>query len=1095
MAEAPITTEFQAVLSAVEPAARFVPGRALRRAIRLSRDQGTFRPRAIHDRCWWVNRDQLFQLLTPAELDLSPSEPAADLLLIPRPQPTSDEASLTALRRVLFHAAIDREFDLALRQRRLTPELIDRVRSEIGPTDWIAIRHVLEEQHLIDQSDDDTVVLREFIALGLELLRFVPSQWDVFFPGIARDGAWFAIANSSIDIDRINSRFGTEKSPIASKAAPRTPTMRATRTTLPAPAAINSWVHRGNDLKAAVLLTRAGDSAGIRYLDRLVHRLIELLGDEAAAEATWRQALLPLLEPASIGDWPVERRLLYEVQRACLAVSRTTFAVDLLEWMRSLGRRPIRRPLSKTKWLEAGRRFRAALAYADQLTSEPQDRHVLIALLSGALHLTESRAREELRPDIESVLDEVGLASPSVAERLARAKLVEELLDAAIARGFLRIGDLRDAIARNRVKLNDLQGPTEFLRGDPIIRANAKLTVRMDGVYRRGEVYMRLLQRGCSLFFGTPIGRALSLYLLLPFGGAFILLEAIGHLYEAADGIVNWLSGWTTTVNSMGLLGGGMARTLVDNPTLEPGGTSWKWVVGVGLFLELVLHWPTFRRGLGQVARFVFVQAPRAIRKSPLIHRLVHNRFTRFFRRFLLLPLAAGSTAALASNIAGADADSVVLVGAGSALLAGTFFRTALGREIEDRFDETMERVWRVVSVNFAVGVLTLILQFFHGIFEAMDRGIHAVDEWFRFREGESQTSFVFKLLVGAFWRAFAYLFRFAWNLLVEPQINPIKHFPVVTVSHKILLPLIGPLAKQFGIAKETMATIVFGIPGIFGFLVWELKENWKLYRSNAPRGIRPIQVGSHGESIRGLLRPGFHSGTVPKAFARLRKATRAASATRIAKCQHALAHVAEAVDRFVDRSLVADLCASRRWGALPIVMHESILSPNRIVVPITIGQDAKPITIAIDERNGWLIGSVPQFAALKEVNAEQWSGFADALLGFYMRAGVHMVREQMAAVFGAQAYGFDAASEGPIIPLGNGKQRQVDCDSSSAVELGNEEIPRNRLMLSENELAWSDWSARWGADAAGLPADAPLIAGWSILPPCATAEFAETPK
>ena len=62
-----------------------------------------------------------------------------------------------------------------------------------------------------------------------------------------------------------------------------------------------------------------------------------------------------------------------------------------------------------------------------------------------------------------------------------------------------------------------------------------------------------------------------------------------------------------------------------------------------------------------------------------------------------------------------------------------------------------MERVWRVVSVNFAVGVLTLILQFFRAIFEAIDRGIHAVDEWFRFREGESQTSLVFKLLLGRF--------------------------------------------------------------------------------------------------------------------------------------------------------------------------------------------------------------------------------------------------------------------------------------------------------------------------------------------------------
>ena len=81
-----------------------------------------------------------------------------------------------------------------------------------------------------------------------------------------------------------------------------------------------------------------------------------------------------------------------------------------------------------------------------------------------------------------------------------------------MARGFLRIGDLRDAIARNRVKLPDLRGPGELVRGDPLIRANEWLAVRLDGVYRRGEVYMRLLQRGCSLFFGTRPGRWFSKY-------------------------------------------------------------------------------------------------------------------------------------------------------------------------------------------------------------------------------------------------------------------------------------------------------------------------------------------------------------------------------------------------------------------------------------------------------------------------------------------------------------------------------------------------------------------------------------------------------
>ena len=68
----------------------------------------------------------------------------------------------------------------------------------------------------------------------------------------------------------------------------------------------------------------------------------------------------------------------------------------------------------------------------------------------------------------------------------------------------------------------------------------------------------------------------------------------------------------------------------------------------------------------------------------------------------------------------------------------------------------------------------------------------------------------------------------------------------------------------------------LFLLPDAVGFIVWETKENWSLYRSTRPRTIRAVPVGGHGETIRGLLHPGFHSGTVPKYYARLRAAERA---------------------------------------------------------------------------------------------------------------------------------------------------------------------------------------------------------------------------
>ena len=138
------------------------------------------------------------------------------------------------------------------------------------------------------------------------------------------------------------------------------------------------------------------------------------------------------------------------------------------------------------------------------------------------------------------------------------------------------------------------------------------------------------------------------------------------------------------------------------------------------------------------------------------------------------------------------------------------------------------------------------------------------------------------KALLGLFWAVVAYVVRFFVNLLIEPQVNPIKHFPVVTVSHKIISPgcsrccavAMGPPMQLGQSGPIGLPGDGLLLPGVVGFLVWELKENWRLYAAN-----RLANCNSHrrppGETIDRLLRPGFHSGTVPKLFARLRRAER----------------------------------------------------------------------------------------------------------------------------------------------------------------------------------------------------------------------------
>ena len=376
---------------------------------------------------------------------------------------------------------------------------------------------------------------------------------------------------------------------------------------------------------------------------------------------------------------------------------------------------------------------------------------------------------------------------------------------------------------------------------------------------------------------------------------------------------------------------------------------------------------------------------------------------------------------------------------------------------------------------------MTLILHFFQWILEGIDRGIYAVDEWLRFREGEGRASFVSKLLFGVLWFGVTYLFRFAWTLMVEPQINPIKHFPVVTVSHKLLLPLIPSLAKQFHMTDKTMGTIVFGIPGIFGFLVWELRENWKLYQSNAARDLQSAAVGSHGEKVRALLRPGFHSGVVPKTLAKLRHAVRKGKTERASRLHHSLDHIAEAVSRFFDREFITYLRSSSRWGGVPIQARKPILTPNEVLLPIVLGDTGAATSIVLEERGGWVIASFRGGSAIESLSGSAQAAFTDALAGLYKRAGVNVIREQVAAEYGSQSLQFDADSEGLFIPTREGAMQFFSYKNGFELQTPERILP-SQVVFSDCPLAWARWVERWEADSAGKNPVDPLLPGWTLL-------------
>ena len=527
----------------------------------------------------------------------------------------------------------------------------------------------------------------------------------------------------------------------------------------------------------------------------------------------------------------------------------------------SFGRRPVRRPLPHLREVLLSKHLRSAAGRLAATSISDSQRRAIGDLLRSATERAEAGLRDRFRPLIVGALDNVDLQPHNLAEHMARKKLVEELLDRIVDRGFLTLGDLRDALSRNNLKQPDFYRLRDLFHGDALLRTDQRLAVALDGVYQRGEFYLRWMQQISSLAFGTRTGRFFTRYAAVPFGGAYLALAFMEHLIK--------------------LLFGRDFEFEKPVPVLLLG----------TLFLTLLyIDW--FRNGLGRIIvtsattlRNAGLGSARWLMQLPLVQFVICSQLVTFAMRFLVKPLAL--TAIIWAVTPLEKANWRTSAGGGVTLFFGLnmFLNSRLGRTVEEVLSDWIVEGWHRIGVRFLAGLFWWIVDLFRGILQAIERALYAVEQWLRLKSGQSKTIFVVKAALGVAWFFVAYVIRFCINLLIEPQINPIKHFPVVTVAHKLLLPLIPHLAgvleatMEKGVAYTVATTVIAGIPGICGFLVWELRENWRLYAANRPRNLQPSLIGPHFETMIRLLKPGIHSGTLPKRYAKLRRAERHARA------------------------------------------------------------------------------------------------------------------------------------------------------------------------------------------------------------------------
>ena len=1053
-----VPPDLEAALRAVEPAARLVSERKLRKVLFYLRDHDYAVP-LNPDLPLWIDRPDAVAADVLLPETLAGTEPRLLLLAAPDDRGWHHEAPPELLRhywRLLYQGAVRAAVDALFREDELTVgDCRGRLR-RLGAAAAREVEYVLETDHLADLDETAAGVYRAFAATYLDLHAFAPESVDEFFPSLPPPAAVLAVLRTDVPVEELLAQ--TRPAGAADAHRPDDPAAAWADADAPAEpppppdapersarlARARDAEAKGNLVRAAVLRTQAAaadDADRARALhaaQAAVGQLVEGLGhvlhwdDDTRRE--WRQALLPLLTPAARGHWSRAARCLYELQTITADLGREVFAVDLAEYLRTFGRRPVKRPLPHARGVRLLVRLRAALAQLVRAALPPREHLRLDRLFHHELHRLEHHVRDELAPVVRAALAASGFVAENRVEEVAREKVVAELLDRACERGFVRLGDLRDAVARNQLKMPDLAGPGELLAGDPLLRADARLGHDLDGVYRRGEFYLRTLQRGSAVFFGTRWGRLLTLYVLAPFLAAYLALMMVDEIHHLGGSAAKFVGktlagkpkpapeaepaeppgdafaldgdGWVVIDPQAALNIGKQAVTSSAKAEAHDGVTSVPSVIGGGVFLLLVFYVPPFRRAVfavlratGRALRFVLRDVPRMAVRSAAVRAVRYSWPVRVFDRHLFGAVSFTAVVLLALVLLGASPSRLLRSGLVVFGLAVVFFNTSWGWVLQERFHERLADWWRVVRVEMLPGLLAAVLELFRRLANWVERRLYAVDEWLRYRGGDSAGALAWKALFGLLWFPVAYATRFVFYLLFEPQVNPIKHFPVVTVSHKVLLPLVfskdpqaelsavgeliaGPFGLGVAEANFWAFWLIAAVPGVFGFIAWELKENWRLYRANRPDRLRPVLVGSHGESVRGLLRPGFHSGTVPKLYRKLRAARRAHDRDREARLHHDLEHAAEGVRRFAERELVALLAASADWGGRAVEVSAVRFGAQRVVVELTAAGAAG--AVAFENRDGVIAGEVDAAGWLTALSERERSALAAALRGLF---------------------------------------------------------------------------------------------------------------
>lgn len=732
----------------------------------------------------------------------------------------------------------------------------------------------------------------------------------------------------------------------------------------------------------------------------VVAQLLEELQLPQEDQSNFVQMLRYLLYASHNQEDPIARYILMDLERSSQEAKRQFFGLNFRQWFFSWGKQPLRRTFLFYPKLRRVYRLNLALSKLRRLKLSPQEYSRYEQILEKVVYRFEKQLQEEIKSNLVLIFEQVQLAPKKYSEKVAFFQVQEEIAQHIVARHQLNFMDLRDILSRNDLKFSDWQTFRDLRLQDVFSQLDAKLYEHFKDVYTRGEIYLKGLHLLSGLFFGTPTGRFFVRYFFFPFGVSLCFLVILQYfVFPSVQAWKNEVILTSHTLFSFAFLVGILFLTQWGQKFLHFLGAFFKngfWFFSLG-FKFLFSSLPLF------VVRKIDHWIPYRLRTN-ILSPITFSLMCSLFFYWYLIPEELIHT--IWHPIAFFSLLSVLL-----------FLINPLWQDVKRKvrlFTLEISHIW---LKNMFLSFLKWILKGCHLFLWLVEKTIYGIQQHLRFQKGEWFLTTIFKSVLSFIFFWPTYLTRFYTRIFLEPQVNPLK-FPAVSLTYKVWFPIALTFVKQHektldalvfpelillnhGIAYWFVQFHAFIFTGCFGFLVWELKQNWGLYQANRPKIISKSAVLENGDTLPELLYTGPSPGKIPALYQKLRNTLKLDHETdllRIRTIETQLQEMRRHLYHFAKKHLLYGLKSHAVFEGVPFKIKTIRLFVGGLFVSIKIGTEENAyLMLHFEIKNERLyVFSKLSEGANNRLSALQKEYLDLVLFAFYKKAGVSWIEEQI---------------------------------------------------------------------------------------------------